>query len=432
MELTDQQILDAVETHGSIRSAAKALGVPKTTFREWVLKANAGEAPVPTSNLREAIPGKASGDIDKRGGKGWLEVQDFVPPTPEGVLEKFGLDPAIWEVTRLQPNQWQGFYKKGKKGNESHEVVTMHSLRVHISRRIAPGIELALETLAGRIQPLPKPRRDTRTLRAPTEPQMVVFGLYDAHIGALAWDGETEVNNDTSLAVERCKKAIDDLLDRLEPHDIVEVIVPMGNDFMHFDNERGETTSGRVTVDFDSRYGRVIVACHDVAAYQIDEILRRLKHVAKIKIIYVGGNHDRLAALNICHWLQARYQNEPRVEVDTTMHPRKYVTYGGCLIGLAHGDGLKLTEVYRLMAEEAREEWAKATCREMHVGDKHHRKQMDLKAVDTYGKVTVRQNSSIAPKDNWSTRMGYESVRCADVWRYTTYGFIGMDTTYTE
>ena len=424
-----REVVDAVLRIGSQKGAAEELGLATSTLNDRLHRAKELNVPGAARALgEEAEPGSLKADIDRKKGKGWLELTGLTMPTEDEVMAKYGLDTAIWQVTRVVPNQWQGFYKKGVKGEESHEVVTMHSLRIYVERSVTPGLEIAAATLASRIKPLPRARRTTQRGFKPDD-QMAVFGLYDAHIGALAWEGETDGNNDTDIAVARCKAAINDLITKLSKHPVKKMIVPFGNDFMHFDNERGETTSGRVVTDFDSRYGRVLVACHDVAAHLIDLCL---EIADEVEIVYVGGNHDKLASLHIVHWLDQRYKDDQRVTVDVTMHPRKYRLWGSTLLGFAHGDRLVLQECYRHMAEESREHWATATCRELHFGDKHHRKQMNLTAIDTIGKVTLRQNPTIAPRDYWTQKMGFDAVRCADVWRYTRLGFVGMDTTYAE
>ena len=151
-----------------------------------------------------------------------------------------------------------------------------------------------------------------------------------------------------------------------------------------------------------------------------------------VLFLHVGGNHDWVTSLHLAHWMKQRFLNDPRVEVDTVAKPRKYQMWGGTLLGFAHGDRLNPAHVYRHMAEEAREHWATAVCREFHTGDKHHRKQVDQKVVDTHGRVTFRQNPTLAPRDAWTFKMGFDSVRCADAYRYCEHGFAGLHTCYAR
>lgn len=432
MAVSDQEILDAHNKFPeSQRKAAKSLGMVQSAFCTRLKKIkegsldDLGETPLPSKKVKGALSSN----------KGWLELTDFDMPSSDEIFEKYGLDPECWEIKKIVPNQWQGFYKKERleqdlkgakivKVADDHVIVTLHSLKVFIERVIPVEIEAVAKTIAERIQPLPKPRKKKK--RQGT--QLAVMGLYDAHIGALCWDGDTDSNNDTGIAEKRCYDAIDDLMDDLSLYPIGKLVVPIGNDFCHIDNQQGTTSSG-TPLDFDSRYAKVIESCHRVLTHLGD---RALELCDDVLFMHVGGNHDWVTSLHFAHWMKQRYRHDDRVIVDTEAKPRKYMMYEGNLLGFAHGDRLNPSNVYRHMAEEAREHWSHATCREFHTGDKHHRKQIDQKIVDTYGRVTFRQNPTLAPRDAWTFKMGFDSVRCADAYRYSPDGFAGLHTCYAR
>lgn len=434
-KVSDEQIIEAQRRFPkSQRKAAKWLGIGQSSFSER-LNRIAGKQEPPLEN---ADIGKVKADIGK--GKGWIEYDSFEMPKEQELFDMMNLDPECWQVTRVVPGSWQGFYKKERvheipstakayKIADDHVVVTLYRLRIYIERVVPEPIEDIVQRLAERSDPLPKPARGIR--RATTKKktgQLGVFGLYDAHIGDLCWIEETDENNDTRIAKTRCMNAIDDLIGELSLYPIEKLIVPIGNDFAHIDNIRGETTAGR-QLDFDSRYGRIVETCHEVLVHLVDRCLELCDDVL---LPLVGGNHDQVTSLHLAHWIKQRYRNDPRVVVDTSPKPRKYYVWGSTLIGFAHGDCLNIKDVYRHMAEEAREHWAIATCREFHTGDKHHRKQVDQGTVDTYGKVTFRQNSSLAPRNAWTFKMGFDSIRCADAFRYGLDGYKGNHACYAR
>lgn len=428
--ISDETLLatqQAVEQYGTVAAASRALGIPDNTLRSRLkiiarnkARANGADAQV--------LPVGLKGDIDAKTGTGWLELTDYKMPSTEDILAKYGLDPLCWRVTRLSPNQWQGFYKTGKNESAKAEKVTLCQLKIWIERIVPESVEAAAKLLAERHKPLPPPRP---LPRKPVEgaPQLAVLGIYDAHIGSLCWGEEVGKDYDMKISGDRAKNAIDDLVTDLRKYPIGQVLIPIGNDLMHFDNFRGETTSGRVIVDQDTRYPRVVLACHDVIAHQID---RALEVCDDIDIFWVGGNHDYVASLHFCHWLAQRYRNDPRVKVDTSPKKRKYRVWGQTLLGFTHGDKINPKETYRLMAEEASEHWHGAACREWHTGDKHRRKQIDQTVVDSTGTVTFRINPSLAQSDFWHYEQGYNAVRCADVWRYNEHGFAGMASAYAR
>lgn len=427
--VSDADLIAINEQHDTKIEAARSLGWPISTYKNRLNRALAAQKGVAGAQTNMPEVG-VKGDVNKAKGTGWLEITDYEMPSEDQVLSKHNLDPACWRVTRVVPNQWQGFYRKGKRADAQHEVVTLFSLRIYVERIVPEPVEDTVKALASRIKPLPPPKPMKRVRDASyRQPQLGVLGLYDVHIGALAWEGETDQNNNTTKAVQRCTNAIDDLIGDLAPYNLDRLLVPIGNDFMHFDNERGETTSGNVQVDFDSRYAKVVERCHDVLCHLGD---RCLEICDDVEFILVGGNHDRVTSLHFAHWMQQRYRDDMRVSVDTTMHARKYRRWQGVLLGFAHGDRINLKEIYRYMAEEAREDWANATCREFHFGDKHHRKEIDQKTLETVGKVTLRQNPSLSPRDRWTFYHGFDAVRCADAYRYSPHGFAGMTTAYAR
>lgn len=419
--------IEARARHKTSREAAEELGIPESTYKHRLYRAQRKGVSLIETKEEEQDDVGLRGNVDLQNGTGWLELVDYAMPSAEQVLEKYNLDPACWRITRVAPNQWQGFYKKGKGADASAERVTLHQLKIWIERIVPVPVEEAAKILAERIKPLPAPRGKPKV--SSTVDLLAVFGIYDAHIGSLCWGEEVGGDYDLQIAGKRVRNAIDDLAASLARNPISKILIPVGNDFMHFDNFRGETTSGRVIVDQDTRYPRVVVACHDLLAYQVD---RALEICDDVEILWIGGNHDYVASLHFCHWLAQRYKNDPRVTVDTSPRKRKYRAWGKTLLGFTHGDKINPKDTYRIMAEEASEHWGSATCREWHTGDKHHRKQIDQTSTDSMGKVTFRINPSLAQADFWHYEQGYNAVRCADVWLYSGVGFLGMHTTYAR
>jgi len=224
------------------QKAADELGIPRGTLshRIRLYTSEYGPDTSTTEQQKEALPQRGmKGDIDRARGKGWLELVSDEMPTEDQVLEKYGLDPACWRVTRVIPNQYQSFYRD--KDRESHTVVTLHSLRIYIERAVPEPLEEVARKLAARIKPLPA----RKASKAKPMDQMAVFGIYDAHIGAYCWAGETDEDNDTDRAVARVCAAVDEVCKDLSKYPMQKILMPIGNDFMHYDNARGETTSGR-------------------------------------------------------------------------------------------------------------------------------------------------------------------------------------------
>lgn len=414
---------------GTNTAAANHLKIPRSTFLSALQKA-LNEA------SQEADSHKA--DIDDKKGLGWIEYRGLEIPPLEELLKAYNLDPACWICTRVKPKTYQGFYRKRaewkspEKGSvgesiREHEVVTMYSVTFHIERVVSNAVQMANAEMASRIKPLPKPPRLKR--KTTTEPQMAVLGIWDAHVGSLCWEGETDQNNDSPMALKRVKDAFDDMIQEMKLYPITKVIFPFGNDFMHMDNPRGETTSGNVIVDFDTRYGKVLRYCHEAVFHMID---RCRELCDDVQVVLVGGNHDRTTSLHIAHCIDQRYRFDSAVKVDLTEHARKYVRWHDVLLMFTHGDRFNPKEAYRHMTEEAREHISSVKCRECHFGDKHHREEMDSRAIGTYGKVTTRRHPSISPRDEWTFREGFDAVRAADAHRYGTDRWLSAHAAYAR
>ena len=430
--------VDAVnKANGNVSEAARSLGIPRPTLQHRVERAAAMGSRIvenPDSGTKSVTdPGAPdpgfTASIDKKAGTGSLTLaqHDKRPTEAELLARCCDIDPDCWRIVRLTSKERQVARKKRKA--DGFEVVTLYGLTASIERVVAEPVEDAVKALAERIKPLPKPPKRAKRRPRP-DGQLAVLGIYDAHIGSLCWHEETGQDYTTEVGVRRAKNAIDDLVDELRGHPIDRLVMPIGNDLMHFDNARFETSSGNHSVDWDRKYPAVLVACHDVLAHLVD---RGLEICDDIDVPLVAGNHDGRASLHLAHWLAQRYRHDKRVKVDTSSRRRKYRVYGGTLLGFMHGDRFNVREAHRIMAEEAAEHWPGAKCREWHTGDKHHRKQIDQTTLDTKGTVTFRINPSLASTDLWHYEQGFTgTVRCADVWRYTKRGLAGMATAYAR
>lgn len=444
MRFTDQEAIDITNRcEGNIAEAARQLEVSRQTLASRLKKLNY-ERPHEVRDRQHSETGKATTEeftkpsvsIDHDSGIGWIRaIVTERPADWNDLLREAKLDPTEWTIEKIsiKAKSYQGFYASGPRASRSHTVVPLEAEEVSLQlKRVATAPVLkAAEIIASRGKALPRPQRRKAQRKAvcPADERMAVFGLYDAHIGALAWDGECDENNDTGKARRRCIDAIDDLTDRLRASGVRKLYVPVGNDLMHFDNLEGYTTSGRVQTDFDTRYANVVIACHDVLAHMMD---RALEFCDELEIVLVGGNHDRLTSFHMACWLEQRYRNDDRVSVDKAMRPRKYRKWNNVLLMFAHGDRLNVKDLYRHFAEEGREHWSSVQCREAHFGDKHHEKAGDFITEDSYGRITFRQNPSISPRDRWTVHMGFDAVRAAQAHIYCPHGLYTIENTYAQ
>ena len=80
--------------------------------------------------------------------------------------------------------------------------------------------------------------------------------------------------------------------------------------------------------------------------------------------------------------------------------PRKYIQFGKCLVGFAHGDKEK-KHIEKLMQVEAAEMWGESLYREYHLCHLHS------EHVTEDGGVIIRNLSSVTGTDAWHHNLGY-------------------------
>lgn len=237
------------------------------------------------------------------------------------------------------------------------------------------------------------------------ERHMLEVTFFDAHLGKLSWEDETGESYDTSIAVGRVRGAVLDLLEQASHYRGIEkVLLPLGNDLLQTDgNNDGKTTTSGTYVDTDTRYIRTFRAARRLASWAIRECAR----LAPVQVVIVPGNHDALSCFHLGEVIDAEFSGDPRVTVDNTPRPRKYIRYGTTLLGFAHGHAEPHKRYPLLMPVEAPDLWAATTQREMHVGHFHKSKVTDPVRVDGENGVRVRILSSLSGVDAWHARSGF-------------------------
>lgn len=226
--------------------------------------------------------------------------------------------------------------------------------------------------------------------------------LMDPHIGKLAWAEETGDNYDARIAVDRVRGALDDLLAQSKAYPLEQIILPLGNDFLHYDTLSGMTTAG-TPQDRDSRYQLMFRRGRALGA----ALIRASAEVAPVKVVVVPGNHDEVSMFHLGEVWQAEFSSDPRVAVDNRARLRKYIRYGVNLIGYTHGKNEPHKKLPQIMAVEEPALWAETRYREFHVGHFHTSKVTDPVAVESYNGVRVRVLPSLSGTDAWHAGMGY-------------------------
>jgi len=310
--------------------------------------------------------------------QGWAPDHGISTPLPLGQKLR-GTSTLIDKRTGEQVLQWV-------KSNEDAEE----------QAAIQESIILALQE---KVHGLAKPIA-LKTKRALVD-SLSAYIIGDAHFGAYAWSAETGGEDfDTAIASADLRGAIDLLVDGA-PASETAFLVDVG-DYLHADNRSNATPASGNLLDVDTRYQRVIRVAMDAMRYCVGRMLQ--KH-AKVKVFIVPGNHNPDSAGWMAMVMESYYHNEPRVEVETSPSKFFYERFGKNLIGLTHGDKIKLGELPSIMACDRPEEWGSTQHRFWWTGHIHHTKHQE------YRGCTVEAFNSLAAGDAWHAASGYRAAR---------------------
>ena len=225
----------------------------------------------------------------------------------------------------------------------------------------------------------------------------LVVSPADIHIGKLATAFETGKDYNSQIAVKRVKDGINELLNKSYGFGVDKIILIIGNDILHTDNPKRQTTSGTPQdTDGGMWYDNFLIA----KQLYCDVILELLA-VAPVEVIYNPSNHDYVNGFFLAQIIEAYFKNTDNISFKVDISHRKYTIYGNSLIGSTHGDGAKQTDLGMLMSIEAKEHWVHCDFRYFYTAHLHHKTAKD------FINVTVETLRSPSTADSWHSKQGY-------------------------
>lgn len=346
--IPDDELLAAIAEHGSNTKAANALGMDRRT--------------VDRRMKRLAL-------------RGFSPAHDMTKTVPDGYTVK-GVS-SYYDRDGNLAGQW---VKSTADQERQREIM----LAV---------IDALKEEVRGIARPV-------KVARAALDRSLSAYLIGDAHFGLYAWEEEAGEDFDTAIASRDLRAAID-LLVEGAPASETGYLVDVG-DFLHADNRSNATPASGNILDVDSRYQRVIRVAMDALRYCIGRMLR--KH-AKVKVFITPGNHNPDSAGWMALVLEAYYQNEPRVEVETSPAKFFYARHGKTLIGITHGDKIKVADLPAIMATDRAKDWGDTEHRYWWTGHVHHTRHQEFRGC------FVESFNTLAASDAWHHSSGYRSAR---------------------
>ncbi len=258
------------------------------------------------------------------------------------------------------------------------------------------ALQAALEEFKAAYKPLPPFVRPFDCY----EPLCTGYPIGDHHLGMLAWWREVGTSYDLDIAEELLAKAMDYLVDRAPPSKFA-LIATLG-DFLHYDSMKAVTPEHGHILDQDSRAGKMV----RVTTRLLFRIIERAaeKHEF-VHVIVEFGNHDPFSTLWIMELLRVRYENNPRINVDTSPGAFHYYRFGANFIATHHGDTCKLAQLPGVMAARRPQDWGETKYRTWWTGHRHSH------LLQTFNGCTVEQFPVLPPADAYAHMLGYEIDR---------------------
>jgi hypothetical protein len=346
------EILEACIAEGSMRKAALKLGVHKNAV----------------NNAMAAIKRKAAL-------QGYSPEHDLQHPVPDGFKLK-GASTLYDAKTGEAKIQWV----KSEVDKERQE-------------------EIFREALAAMADSLPR-------VEAIAPPEVVLqnlaacYPIGDLHLGLYSWIEECGGNYDLEIASNLLKSAIDSLV-QSSPGCGTAFLAILG-DFLHYDSFEAVTPAHKNLLDADGRYPKVVRAAIKLVRYMIYRCLE--KHL-KVHLVVAIGNHDPSSSIFLAECLQAIYEDESRVTIDSSPGHYHYWRFGKNLVGIHHGDKAKQERLPMLMAVDRPLDWGETEHRFYWTGHTHHQSVKDIMGV------SCESFRILPPLDAYAAGAGYRSIR---------------------
>ncbi|ARK42637.1 winged helix-turn-helix domain-containing protein [Burkholderia pseudomallei] len=362
-------MIDAIEKHGSHRSAAKALGIGHGTI------------------------GNAMASLQARAAKmGWSPSHDMVHVVPDGFRVK-GVS-TYYDDEGKPRGQW---VKSAIDQDRAEEI--------------------AREALAAMCETIPR----VRPREAPAHGNadlLNCFVVTDFHLGALSWQDETGADWDLSIAENMIIRWFEQAI--AQSPDAETALFAQISDFLHADGIEALTPASKHLLDVDTRFAKVVRTAIRILRIVIDMLLAKHK---RVHIIMADANHDPVSQIWLREWFAVLYENEPRITVDRSPSPYNAYEFGKVALFVHHGHKRKVTNVSEVFAAQFREMFGRTKYAYAHMGHLH---SIDVKENNL---MVVEQHRTLAAPDAYAARGGWLSGRDYKVITYhREYGEVSRVT----
>ena len=277
------------------------------------------------------------------------------------LIKAHGFNPDEFELVNAKSSMWHTMSKDSK---------TMYSSKITVKpKKNGFDYEGFIKKLQeGTTKAIPYEKAKLELAE-----QMLVIPLFDMHFGIadLEYYKETMMKIDAQITSKRWSK----------------IVFIIGQDAFHNDNFKGTTTSGTIIDKVDTAQ-----AWEDAFTFYKHLINLASAHSDDVQCTFSSGNHDETVGWCFVKTLEVYFRDFKNISFDSTMAPRKAITWKNVFIGTAHTDKGSNRIIQGFMAEFGKQ-IAQANIVEILGGHVHHEK-----SLDSYG-VVVRNLAARAKTD---------------------------------
>lgn len=225
---------------------------------------------------------------------------------------------------------------------------------------------------------------------------LLVIDIADLHIGKLSSAFETGEDYNCQIAVQRAKEGLMGIIQKSKGYVIDKILFVAGNDILHTDNTKRQTTSGTPQDTDGMWYDNFLTA----KQLYID-LLEMLIHIADVEVVYNPSNHDYTHGFFLMQLIEAHFNKAENIVFNVDLKHRKAFQYYDNFIGTTHGDGAKLEALPLLYATEHSVLWANTKHRYVYTHHVHHKNGKDFPGI------TIESLRSPSGTDSWHHRNGF-------------------------
>jgi hypothetical protein len=369
---TQKKYLKAIDEHGGVTLAARALGVHHSAV----------------GRSMEALRKNAAS-------KGWSPKHNWRHPVPE-----------THNAARVSSHYTKGIL------DQQWVIATLDEQKAKEAREAA--LQALVQTIP-RLPPIEAPKGTSEHL-------CNVYTLTDCHVGMLAWPQETGEPWDLPIAERVLTGCFEQMVSAAPPARLA--YVSQLGDFLHSDGMKAVTPEHGHLLDQDGRFPKVVDAAIRVLRKVVDFALHRHERVV---VLLAEGNHDPASSIWLRAMFRALYENEPRIQVVDSHYPYYAHQHGTTMLAFHHGHLKKTDSLPELFAAAFSPLWGATTKRYCHTGHRHHVEEKE------HSGMKVLQHPTLAAKDAYAARGGWLAMRQATAITYhSSFGEVARNTICPE